>query len=157
MQSAVEFSTHTRIHIALEASDVGRSAEFYGVLFGQAPTKMRPGYVKFEVADPPVNLSLNAAPERRRTQGVSHFGVQVKSTEAVEEAKRRLAGAGLPVETEENTTCCWAVQDKVWARDPDGNDWEVFVVLDAGAPVHSRSAGESACCAPDSEPLVSIG
>ncbi len=155
MQSPVEFATDTRIHVALEASELESAIAFYRTLFDQEPTKVKPGYAKFEVADPPVNLALNAAPRARKAGGASHFGVQVKSTDAVARAKQRFEAAGLPIETEEQVTCCWAVQDKVWVRDPDGNAWEVFVVLDADAAVHGK-AEQDACCTPSSPELVAI-
>lgn len=156
MQSAVDFATNTRVHVALETSDLERAIGFYQTLFGQEPTKLRPGYAKFEVADPPVNLALNATPKAQTAGGASHFGVQVKSTEAVERAKERFEAAGMPIEVEEHVTCCWAVQDKVWVRDPDGNAWEVFVVLDADAPAHGKADGD-VCCTPASPSLVTIG
>lgn len=156
MQSAVDFATNTRIHVALETSDLERAITFYNTLFGQAPTKVRPGYAKFEVADPPVNLSLNAAPKAQTAGGAAHFGVQVKSTDAVEQANRRFKAAGMPIEVEEHVTCCWAVQDKVWVQDPDGNAWEVFVVLDADAPAHGKTDAE-VCCTPATPDLVTLG
>lgn len=155
-RSAVEFATEARLHIALESSNVDRSAEFYATLFGQAPSKVRPGYVKFEVETSPVNLSLNqVATGRKRAPGVSHFGVQVKSTDAVAAMKQRLESAGIPVRVEENVTCCYAVQDKVWVNDPDGNAWEVFVTLDndAAGP-EDPTAG---CCTGVSADLVTLG
>jgi catechol 2,3-dioxygenase-like lactoylglutathione lyase family enzyme len=156
MQSAVEFPTATRIHVALETSDLDRAIAFYRTLLGHEPVKVKPGYAKFESADPPVNLALNAAAQAHKSGGAAHFGVQVKSTEAVEQAKARFQAAGLPIEVEEHVTCCWAVQDKVWVRDPDGNAWEVFVVLDADAPAHGKADAE-VCCTPASPELVSIG
>lgn len=153
MQSAIEFATNTRIHVALESKDVERSIDFYRTLFGVEPTKVRPGYAKFEPADPPVNLSLNAS--STASPASSHFGVQVKSTDAVQEAVRRFEAAGLTTEVEEHTTCCYAVQDKVWVKDPDGNAWEVFVVLEADAAEHGGDQ-EGMCCAPEPS-LVSLG
>jgi catechol 2,3-dioxygenase-like lactoylglutathione lyase family enzyme len=58
-KSAVEFATEARLHVALESSDVARSSRFYATLFGQEPSKVRPGYVRFEVESSPLNLSLN--------------------------------------------------------------------------------------------------
>ena len=153
MQSAVEFATKTRIHVALDASDVERSISFYRTLFGVEPSKVRPGYAKFEPADPPVNLSLNASMNAR--PAASHFGVQVKSSEAVEEAIQRFQSAGLKTEVEEQVTCCYAVQDKVWVKDPDGNAWEIFVVLEADTAEHGK-AQEGQCCTP-TPALVSLG
>lgn len=56
----------------------------------------------------------------------------------------RLAQAGLKTRVEENVTCCYAVQDKVWVTDPDGNNWEVYVVLDNNGDRHASN--QSACC-----------
>lgn len=153
MQTAVDFPGTSRIHIALATQSLGPAKAFYEVLFGVAPTKIRPGYVKFEPADPSVNLTLNEvlAPEGP-SRPVSHFGVQVRSTEAVQQAKARLEAAGLPTLVEESTSCCYAVQDKVWVQDPDGNRWEVFVVTQAD--VAQAQSDANACCAPAS-PAVS--
>ena len=145
--SAVAFATPTRVHIGLSVRDAERSATFYRHLFAQEPTKVRPGYVKFEVADPPVNLTLNADAERQTRPGPSaHFGVQVKSTETVARIAARLRAAGLSPRLEEAVSCCYAVQDKAWVTDPDGNAWEIFVVLDAEAPDYvrkKRNAGDA--------------
>ena len=143
-ESAVQFATESRIHMGLAVKDLAASIAFYRALFGQAPTKTRPGYAKFEVELPPVNLSLNqVAGQTAPNHPVAHFGIQVKSTEAVEVVARRLNEAGSKTSTEENVTCCYAVQNKVWATDPDGNKWEVYVVLDNDAASH---ASPSACC-----------
>ena len=145
-ESAVQFATDRRIHIGLAVKDLERSVAFYRALFGQGPTKERPRYAKFEVAEPPVNLALNeTGGPTAPANPVAHFGIQVKSTAAVRDVAARLAAAGLPTEVEEQVTCCYAVQNKVWAADPDGNRWEVYVVLDNDAGRH-RSEG-SDCCA----------
>lgn len=163
-QSAVEFATPTRVHIGLSVRDTERSATFYRHLFAQEPIKVRPGYAKFEVADPPVNLTLNADAERQTRPGPSaHFGVQVKSTETVARIATRLQATGLNPRLEDAVSCCYAVQDKAWVTDPDGNAWEIFVVLDADAPDYTRTkrnagdaetgdaahqeATQSSCCA----------
>ena len=143
-QSAVEFATPTRVHIGLSVRDTERSATFYRHLFAQEPTKVRPGYAKFEVADPPVNLTLNADTERQTRPGPSaHFGVQVKSTEAVAQMATRLRATGLDPYLEDAVSCCYAVQDKAWVTDPDGNAWEIFVVLDTDGPDYVRKKRES--------------
>ena len=145
-KSAVQFDTESRIHMGLAVKNLGRSTAFYRALFGQEPTKTRPGYAKFEVAEPPVNLSINeVAGETGPNNPVAHFGIQVKSSEAVKQLADRLAQAGLNTRLEENVTCCYAVQDKVWVTDPDGNNWEVYVVLDNDGQSHA--SGQSACCA----------
>ena len=146
-ESEVEFEGASRVHIGLEVADLERSIAFYRVLFEDEPTKRRSGYAKFELREPPLNLSLNEGSGGSAGRpGSQHFGVQVKSTDAVRERASRLAGAGLSARVEEDSTCCYAVQDKVWAVDPDGNPWEVFVVTGADAPV--RAPEGSACCGP---------
>ena len=148
-ESAVEFSGKSRIHVAIEVANVERSLEFYRILFGAEPTKQRAGYVKFEPADPSVNLTLNERAGARQGEHpecrspVAHYGVQVKSVEAVKAMDERFRAAGYSTRVEEQTTCCYAVQDKVWVTDPDGNSWEVFVVLEADAP--QRKDPEAVC------------
>ena len=120
----------TRIHVSLAARDVEASRQFYETLFGVAPVKVKPGYAKFSVADPSVNLSLVASDRPGEPGPVRHYGIEVGSTEEVVAAHGRLRAAGFATMDEAGTTCCFAVQDKVWAVDPDGNRWEVFVVLE---------------------------
>jgi catechol 2,3-dioxygenase-like lactoylglutathione lyase family enzyme len=145
-ESAVQFETASRIHMGLAVKDMERSVAFYRTLFGQGPTKTRPRYAKFEVAEPPVNLALNeVGGDTGPNNPVAHFGIQVKSTAAVEPVAARLKDAGLETAAEENVTCCYAVQNKVWASDPDGNKWEVYVVLDNDAAQHHST--QTACCA----------
>lgn len=142
--SAVDFPGSSRIHIGLAVRDLERSKRFYQTLFGAAPTKERPSYAKFEPSEPSVNLSLNQADRDALSKGLpAHYGIQVKSSAEVEEAVERFRAAGLEPRMEEQTTCCYAVQDKAWVRDPDGNEWEVFVVTDADT--RQRGDGESSC------------
>lgn len=142
-ESAVEFETASRIHMGLAVHDLARSEAFYAALLGQGPTKTRPHYAKFEVAEPPVNLALNEVRGPTGTSHpVAHFGIQVKSTEAVWHLAERLNRAGLETIREDEVTCCYAVQNKVWATDPDGNKWEVYVVLDNEGGQHASSV----CC-----------
>lgn len=144
-ESAVQFETTSRIHIGLAVNDLDRSLDFYRTLLGQGPTKTRPRYAKFEVAEPPVNLALNEVGGATSPNNpVAHFGIQVKSTEAVSMVADRLKKAGLETAVEDNVTCCYAVQNKVWATDPDGNKWEVYVVLDNEGKQHHSSEAE--CC-----------
>jgi catechol 2,3-dioxygenase-like lactoylglutathione lyase family enzyme len=144
-ESAVQFETNSRIHMGLAVKNLERSVGFYKALFGQEPTKNRPHYAKFEVAEPPVNLALHEVGGATGPNNpVAHFGVQVKSTIAVTEVADRLKEAGLETRAEGNVTCCYAVQNKVWATDPDGNRWEVYVVLDNDGAHHHSS--QDVCC-----------
>lgn len=138
-------------HISLNISNIEQSVAFYERAFGVSATKRRPGYAKFDLTAPALNLTMQEAP--RSGVNASHFGIQVASTADVEEAKRRFETAGLKTMTEDDTACCYSVQDKVWVEDPDGNAWEVFVVkADADvmgeAPILQAQA--SACCVPQS-------
>jgi catechol 2,3-dioxygenase-like lactoylglutathione lyase family enzyme len=144
-ESAVQFETNSRIRMGLAVKNLERSVAFYRTLFGQEPTKTRPRYAKFEVAEPPVNLALNEVGGATGPNNpVAHFGIQVKTSQAVKEVADLLAAAGRETRAEENVTCCYAVQNKVWATDPDGNKWEVYVVLDNDSAHHHPS--QDACC-----------
>ncbi len=130
-------------HVSLNVSNIDAAVAFYERAFGVAATKRRPGYAKFDLQTPSLNLTMQEA--ARTGINASHFGVQVTSTEDVIDAKRRFEAAGLKTFSEEDTACCYAVQDKVWVEDPDGNAWEVFVVK-ADAP--AMNCGASPCCVP---------
>ena len=149
------FKTKSRIHMGLPVKSLEQSISFYTWLLGQPPTKIRPQYAKFEVADPPVNLSLNQVGEATGPRHpVAHYGIQVKSSDAVSRMADRLRRAGLDTRIEEQVTCCYAVQDKVWVSDPDGNKWEVYVVLDNDGRQHG--ATQSACCSPSAETIETL-
>lgn len=176
-------------HISLNVKNVETSVDFYKKLFGIEPMKFikgnttthsivkdelgevseRPrfGYAKFDVQNPPINFVLN---EVAYSEGgaLSHLGIQVESTDDVLKTRERWVESGLVTVDEMNVDCCYALQDKTWARDPDGNEWEVFVVLENTEPVanacacgdkvsHAELASEasatsplstSACCTP---------
>lgn len=135
-------------HIALNVRDVVASAEFYRNLFGIEPSKVRQGYAKFDIANPPLNLALNEVPFGERG-ALSHLGLQVGSTEDVLAIGERWREAGLATKDEMRTTCCYAVQDKTWVADPDGNEWEVFVVLEDNLPEKRPEKSQTtSCCAP---------
>jgi catechol 2,3-dioxygenase-like lactoylglutathione lyase family enzyme len=130
MPARVRFGTRTRIHISLDVADLGSSVAFYRALFEREPSKERPGYARFEIDDPPVNLALNEVGGAPPAPRLSHLGIQVQRADDVSEESSRLADAGLRPATEKDVTCCHAVQDKAWVADPDGVRWEVFAVLD---------------------------
>jgi len=122
-------TTALKAHISLNVKNVSESIEFYQKLFGIEPLKVRQGYAKFDVQNPPLNLALNESSFAQRGS-LSHLGIQVASTEDVLETKNRWEESGLMTKDEMQTNCCYALQDKTWTRDPDGNEWEVFVVLE---------------------------
>lgn len=118
-----------KAHLALNVRNVERSIEFYQKMLGIGPSKVRTGYAKFDVQNPPLNLTLNEYTFKERG-ALSHLGIQVASTGDVLAIREKWADAGLITRDEMQTSCCYALQDKTWVKDPDGNEWEVFVVLE---------------------------
>ncbi|HEY8778333.1 MAG TPA: ArsI/CadI family heavy metal resistance metalloenzyme [Solirubrobacterales bacterium] len=137
-----------RPHLALTVADVERAIPFYRALFGIEPSKVRPGYAKFEVADPALNFTLNEGERENGLGAFNHAGIQVGSTDDVLRARARLVEAGLATFDEMDTTCCYAKQDKIWVTALDGESWEVFVThQDAEEKAASASVEETpACC-----------
>ena len=107
--------------------DVQVAVDFYTKLFGTEPAKRQPGYANFAVVEPPLKLVLIEGSGSPGT--LNHLGVEVMSTDEVAATGRRLAAEGLATTAEDEVTCCYAVQDKVWVDDPDGAPWEVYTVL----------------------------
>jgi catechol 2,3-dioxygenase-like lactoylglutathione lyase family enzyme len=145
----------SRVQLALNVSDLDRAVAFYSMLFDSPPAKRRPGYANFALSDPPLKLILI---EGRGEGGtLNHLGVEVASTEDVATARRYLAGQGLAHAVEDQVTCCYAVQDKVWVDGPDGEPWEIYTVLaDVEMPVgqlRTVAPDTAACCALDSGPV----
>lgn len=132
-----------RVHVAINVRNLAKSIEFYRNLFDLEPAKVRTGYAKFDVANPPLNFSLNEHPFNE-TGALSHLGIQVASTEDVLAIREQWHQRGLITRDEMHTDCCFATQDKTWVLDPDGNEWEVFVVLKDNLP--EISAVPPSCC-----------
>ena len=135
-----------KAHIAIHVRDVNASIDFYRKLFGIEPLKVRTGYAKFDVANPPLNFTLNEDAHAGRG-ALSHLGIQVGTTADVLAMRQNWQEQGLVPRDEMQTECCYALQDKAWVRDPDGNEWEVFAVLKDHLP--ETSAAAKSCCGPD--------
>jgi len=139
-----------KVHVALNTPRFDESVRFYRTFLGLEPVKLKPGYAKFDVIEPGLNLTLNASKGIDSPGALNHLGIQVQSTDAVKAAAERLKAEGLATFEEENTDCCYALQDKVWVTDPNGYRWEVFVVkvgdTQPDLTAAAASAGE-ACCA----------
>jgi len=146
-----------KAHLALNVHDVQKSLEFYRKMLDLEPLKVRTGYAKFDVQNPPLNLTLNEVAFDGRG-ALSHLGIQVASTNDVLAMRDKWVASGLITRDEMQTNCCYATQDKTWVRDPDGNEWEVFVVLQDNLPetapcetetkVEPAATVASACCTP---------
>jgi len=141
----VSFKNNSRIHFGLYVSDIEKSIRFYSNLFKCEPAKVKEDYAKFELDDPSINLALSQTSKQIGADSrVNHFGIQLKSTAAVQSETERFKELGWITEVEEQRTCCYAVQDKVWLTDPDGNKWELFVVTHYDS--EKRDDKDTACC-----------
>jgi catechol 2,3-dioxygenase-like lactoylglutathione lyase family enzyme len=146
----------SRVQLALRVADLDAAVDFYARLFDALPAKRRPGYANFAIAEPPLKLVLLQGAPGEATR-MDHLGVEVPSGDEVTAATARLAGAGLATRVEESTTCCYAVQDKVWVTGPGGEPWEVYTVTgDARSDLEgttdlglSAVAGDGTCCTPE--------
>lgn len=144
-----------RMHVALNVGDLERSRRFYQDLFGAPPDKVRDDYIRFQVEDPPLALTLNVPKQSGPEKGnrLSHLGIRVADAEQLRSAHDRLAAGGHVVKVEDGTTCCYALQDKFWVVDPDGNEWEYYQLLDDApddardeASPHAGGEGSNPCC-----------
>ncbi|MFI6039209.1 ArsI/CadI family heavy metal resistance metalloenzyme [Streptomyces sp. NPDC051315] len=136
----------SRVQLALRVPDLAASVAFYTELFGTQPAKLRDGYANFALAEPPLKLVLIEGTAGEDTR-LDHLGVEVESTEAVRAATTRLAEAGLATAEENDTTCCYAVQDKVWVQGPGREPWEVYVVK-SDADSLAKQQGSTCCTGP---------
>lgn len=136
-----------KAHLALNVRNVKESLAFYQKMLGIEPSKVRAGYAKFDVSNPPLNLTLNQVAFDGKG-ALSHLGIQVASTDDVRIMKSRWTDEGLVPREEMQTTCCYALQDKAWVHDPDGNEWEVFVVLEDNLSEEVQTAADKTCCVP---------
>ncbi|GAB2628300.1 ArsI/CadI family heavy metal resistance metalloenzyme [Kocuria himachalensis] len=149
----------SRVQLALRVADLEASIAFYSTLFHTTPAKRRPGYANFAITEPALKLVLLEGEPGKETR-MDHLGVEVESTEIVNAAAHRLADAGLVTRPEEGTTCCYAVQDKVWVTGPGQEPWEVYTVTaDArpdlegkNDPEQSAVAGDGTCCTTHDQP-----
>ena len=143
------FKEPSRLHLALNTDRLDRSIEFYEALFNIKPSKIKPGYAKFEVENPPLNLTLN---EGTQVSGnhINHLGIEIKASKDVKKQLERFKALGLETRMEENTICCFAKQDKVWVTDPNGNAWETFVVLE-DSDLRKDQDSDSDCCVSSAE------
>ena len=138
----------SRVQLALRVADLEGSIAFYSRLFATEPAKRRPGYANFAIAEPPLKLVLIEGQEQEPTR-LDHLGVEVEATEQVTAATERLKAAGQATFEENDTSCCYALQDKVWVTGPGAEPWEVYVVKgDAGT---LEKAENSACCSPGAD------
>jgi catechol 2,3-dioxygenase-like lactoylglutathione lyase family enzyme len=152
----------SRVQLALNVSNVDEAVDFYSRLFATEPAKRRPGYANFAIDSPPLKLVLIES--AGAAASLNHLGVEVFSTDEVAATQARLAGEGMATATEENVTCCYAVQDKVWVNDPDGAPWEIYTVLGDSETPNGEPGATDACAdgcatveAPADQPDATVG
>lgn len=133
-----------RPHISLDVKNVPASVEFYQKVFGVKPQKQTADYAKFDLTEPPLNLSFVSS--TGAASSVNHLGIEVASAADVSRWAERLRAGGILDRVQEQTTCCFARQDKAWFTDPDGNSWEVFTVHEQ-LPV-TGALSDGTCCVP---------
>ncbi|MFD8995947.1 ArsI/CadI family heavy metal resistance metalloenzyme [Streptomyces abikoensis] len=136
----------TRVQLALNVADLEASVAFYSKLFGVEPAKRRPGYANFAITEPPLKLVLIEGEPGQDTR-LDHLGVEVEAVDQVSAATERLKAAGLATFEENHTSCCYALQDKVWVTGPGREPWEVYVVKADADVLGKRPVGgvEDAC------------
>jgi len=147
----------SRVQLALNVSDIDAAVEFYSKLFDTQPAKRQPGYANFAIVEPPLKLVLIENAEGRGagvTGALNHLGVEVATPDDVQMAIGRLSHEGLDTEVQESTTCCFAVQDKVWANDPDGAPWEFYTVLADASDEVGLGCSTEACTPLTLEPVA---
>ncbi|QBJ93738.1 glyoxalase/bleomycin resistance/dioxygenase family protein [Streptomyces seoulensis] len=136
----------SRVQLALNVADLEASVTFYSKLFGAEPAKRRPGYANFALTEPPLKLVLIEGDPGQDTR-LDHLGVEVPSTAEVDAATTRLKDAGLAAFEESDTSCCYALQDKVWVHGPGKEPWEVYVVkADTDRLTKDADTTAEACC-----------
>lgn len=136
----------TRFHISLNVRDLGESVAFYRDLLGTEPSKLHERFARFTPDAPPLVLSLvQSGAEALDTgpQRLSHLGFRVDSAADLDVARRRLTAAGRELREEHESRCCYAVQNKFWVVDPDGNEWEFYELL---ADLDTAGEGSEQCC-----------
>ncbi len=142
-----------RPHISLEVSDLEASIDFYSAIFNIEPTKQYADYANFRLEEPALHLALVHKPSHEPYRGDQHFGIELFEDAQLAEWKDKVTASGLAPRVEETVTCCYAVADKFWLKDPDGNEWEFWVRHEEADRMQDtrQEVGcgtEGVCCAP---------
>ncbi|MEY4066527.1 MAG: hypothetical protein RIR26_2735 [Pseudomonadota bacterium] len=144
----------TRVHVSLEVSNLEKSVTFYSKLFQSAPTKIQTDYANFRMEEPPLHLALVLNPDTAQESNSNrHYGIELFEDARLNSWLQSAKSANLPLRIEENVTCCYAVANKFWVRDPDGHEWEFWVRSAEADTMHGVETNtfkseKSQCCAP---------
>jgi catechol 2,3-dioxygenase-like lactoylglutathione lyase family enzyme len=142
----MEATMSSAVHISLNVSDLSRSTDFYRRFFGE-PKKLKTDYAKFVAEEPEIHLALQPGAVTG-SGALSHLGIRVDSAEQVRQWRSALAERGVPTQEEKREACCYALQEKFWVTDPDGNRWEVYTVLE---DIEQKADAATTCCQPRTE------
>jgi catechol 2,3-dioxygenase-like lactoylglutathione lyase family enzyme len=142
-------SPFPRMHVSLYVSNLAASVNFYTTFFGQAANKIKPGYAKYVLESPSLIISFIENPDRVQAN-FGHLGFQVATFEEMSKRLTLARNQGIVSKEEIGTACCYAVQDKFWATDPDGVQWEVYYFHEDAEfnDPHYAMEDTSACCMP---------
>ncbi len=149
--AAPDVGAAPHLHVALNVRNLRRSIDFYRTLFEREPDKVRPHYARFTVPSPPLVLSLNVVETVGTGGRVAHLGLRLGTGASYRGLAARLAAAGIALREEREVLCCHAVENKVWARDPEGNEWELYELVD-DAPEESGRRPQGTCGDPGNDP-----
>ena len=132
-----------RLQLALNVRNIEEATSYYSKLFDVQPHKEREGYANFAIDNPPLKLVLieNSNAQER----INHLGVEVSEDEDLTAMIDRLDQAGLTDKKEQQTTCCFATQDKTWSVEPQGLHWEWYTITDDD-PNQPNTMQDGTCC-----------
>lgn len=132
-----------RLQLALNVRNIEEAVSYYSKLFDSQPHKRREGYANFAIDSPPLKLVLIENPKAE--ERINHLGVEVEQTDKLDSIMNRLKNVGISDETQKQTSCCFATQDKVWSTEPQGLNWEWYTITD-DKPQDSSVSNSSVCC-----------
>jgi catechol 2,3-dioxygenase-like lactoylglutathione lyase family enzyme len=137
-----------RFHVHVAVDDLAANINFYSIVFGSAPSVVKPDYAKWMLEDPRVNFAIS---QRGAKSGLDHFGIQVESDEELSVLREQVGRAEIAAFDQPDATCCYVRSDKYWITDPQGIAWETFRSL-SEVPVFGAdtSKQDRACCSPPS-------
>lgn len=137
------------MHVSLYVSNLAASVNFYSTFFGQPANKVKPGYAKYILDKPSLIISFIENSDRVQSN-FGHLGFQVETFGEMSNLLDKARAQGIVSKEEIGTSCCYAVQDKFWATDPDGVQWEVYYFHEDAEfnDPHYALEDAAACCMP---------
>lgn len=145
-------SNYPKMHVSLYVKNIEETKSFYTKFFGQEASKIEDKYCKFILEEPALIISF--IENKSKVQPYfGHLGFQVDSIDELKDRLEKAKSQNLVELEEEQTSCCYALQDKFWVKDPDGIAWEVYYFhkdVEFNDP-HYELKEDSSCCSTESE------